>query len=137
MLSFNNITISKAEDEHSQLKRALKSSVEDFKKMIKVIELMLKNQKAEYLIAHEEAKTRVFKKCAIFDLKNLRIYISSYALRLIRKQLDKLNKAKDSNTSFALCIRVYETSMKLSCVHVIERRKNNSKLLQLEDVHSY
>jgi hypothetical protein len=87
------------------------------------------------LIVHEEAKTRVFKECAIFDLKNLRIYISFYALRLIRKQLDKLNKAKNSNTSLALCIRVYETSMRLSCAHVIERRKNNSKLLQLENVH--
>jgi hypothetical protein len=137
MLSFDNTTISRAEDEHSQLKRALKSSVEDLKKMIKVIELMLKNQRAEYLIAHEEAKTRVSKECAIFELKNLRIYISSYALRLIRKQLDKLNRAKDSNTSLALCIRVYETSMRLSCAHVIERRKNNSELLQLEDVHSH
>ncbi len=44
-LSFDNTTTSKAEDEHSQLKRALKSSVEDLKKMIKIIELMLKNQK--------------------------------------------------------------------------------------------
>jgi hypothetical protein len=137
MLSFDNIITSKAEDEHSQLKQALKSSVEDLKKMIKIIELMLKNQRAEYLIAHEKAKTRVFKECAIFDLKNLRIYISFYALRLIRKQLDKLNKAKNNNTSLVLCIRTYKTSMRLSCVYVIERRKNNSKLLQLEDVHSH
>jgi hypothetical protein len=137
MLSFDNIIISRVEDEHSQLKQALKSFVEDLKKMIKIIELMLKNQRAEYLIAHEKAKTRVSKECAIFDAKNLRIYISSYALRLIRKQLDKLNKAKDSNTLFALCIRVYETSMRLSCAHVIERRKNNSKLLQFEDMHSH
>jgi hypothetical protein len=105
--------------------------------MITVIELMLKNERAEYLIAHKEAKTHALKECAIFDLKNLRIYISFYALRLIRKQLDKLNRAKDSDTSLALCIRVYETLMRLSCVHVIERRKNNSKLLQLKNVHSH
>ncbi len=115
----------------------MKSSVEDLKKMIKVIELMLKNQKIEYLIAHEKAKTRIFKKCAIFDLKNLRIYISFYALRFIRKQLDKLNKIKDNDTLFVLCITIYETSMRFFCVHVIERRKNNSKLLQLKDVHSH
>jgi hypothetical protein len=135
MLSFDNTITTRTEDEHAQLKRALKSFVDDLKKMIKIIELMLKNQKAEYLIAHEEAKTRVFKECAISDLKNLRIYISFYALRLIRKQLDKLNKAKDSNTLLVLCIRVYETSMKLSCAYVIKRRMNNSKLLQIKDVH--
>jgi hypothetical protein len=76
MLSFDNIIISRIEDKHAQLKQALKSFVVDLKKMIKIIELMLKNQRTEYLIAHEKAKTRMLKECAIFDLKNLRIYIS-------------------------------------------------------------
>jgi hypothetical protein len=137
MLSFDNTTISRAEEEHSKLKRALKSSVEDLKKMIKIIELMLKNQRAEYLIAHEEIKARVLKKCAIPDFKHLRVFISSYALRLIRKQLDKVNRVKDSATSFSECKRIYEMSMKLPCAHVIERRMNNLKFLQLEDVHSH
>ncbi len=136
MLSSDNIIISKAEEEHALLKRSLRSSVEDLNKIIKIIELMLKNPRSEYLIAHEEDKTRVFKECALSDLKNLRAYISFLALRLIRKQLNKLNKVKNSSTSLSSCNKIYETSMRLSCAYVIERQINNFESSQPENVHS-
>jgi hypothetical protein len=58
MLSFDNTTISRAEDEHVRLKRNLESSTGDLKKVVSVIELMLKNQRAKFLIAFNEAKKR-------------------------------------------------------------------------------
>jgi hypothetical protein len=85
MLSFDNTIISRAEDEHARLKRALETSTSDLKKVINVIELMLKNERAEYLVAHEEIKSRLSISCSIAALKKLHDYISSYALRLIRK----------------------------------------------------
>jgi hypothetical protein len=85
MLSFENTIISRAEDNHAKLKRALRLFAENLKKMINVIEILLKNERSEYLIAHEEAKTRLLRSCSVVALINLRIFISFFALRLIRK----------------------------------------------------
>lgn len=55
----DNITRSRVEGEHFKLKRALDKFTEDLKKMIHVIELILKKERSKYLIAHEEIKTRL------------------------------------------------------------------------------
>jgi hypothetical protein len=85
MLSFDNIITSRIEEEHVKLKRVLRTSIDDLKKMINVIELVLKNERFEYRIAHEEAKIKLSRNCNILIMKNLHVFISSYALRLIRK----------------------------------------------------
>jgi hypothetical protein len=138
MLSFENTITSRAEDDHAKLKRALRSFAENLKKMINVIELLLKNERSEYLIAHEEAKTRLSRSCSVVALINLQIFISLFALRLIRKQLNKLTRTKNfSDEPLHACIKIYQTSMSLSCAHVIERRFDNEELLTLNDVHSH
>jgi hypothetical protein len=71
MLSFENITIFRFEDEHAKLKKTLKTFIEDLKKVINVIELILKNERLEYSIAHEEEKARLSRSCLIAALKNL------------------------------------------------------------------
>lgn len=53
MLSFGNIIISRGEGAHAKLKRALGTSTGDLKKVVNVIEPILKNERSEYLIAHE------------------------------------------------------------------------------------
>jgi hypothetical protein len=73
MLSFENITISRSEKEHAKLKKTLKTFTEDLKKIVNVIELLLKNERSKYLIAHEEEKARLSKSCLIAALKNLQI----------------------------------------------------------------
>jgi hypothetical protein len=65
MLSFDNNFTSHVEDAHSKLKRALKIFIDDLKKIINVIELILKNEKTKYFIAHEDAKTRISRSCDI------------------------------------------------------------------------
>jgi hypothetical protein len=60
MLFFDNTITSRAKSDHVRLKRVLHYSyTDDLKKMIHVIELLLKNQRSEYLIVEKEAKTRV------------------------------------------------------------------------------
>jgi AAA15 family ATPase/GTPase len=73
MLSFENITIFRFEKEHAKLKRTLETFTEDLKKIINVIELLLKNERSKYLIAHEEEKARLSRNCLIVALKNLQI----------------------------------------------------------------
>jgi hypothetical protein len=139
MLSFENTIISRAEDDHAKLKRSLESSTDNLKKVINVIELLLKNQRSEYLIAHEETKARLSRRCAIATLTNLQIFISSFALRLIRKQIDKLMRIKNfsEKESLSSCIRTYELSMSLFCAHTFERLVDREEMLQLNDVHPH
>lgn len=135
MLSFDNIITSRVEEEHVKLKRVLRTSISDFKKMINVIELMLKNEKFEYRITHEKAKTKLSRSCSILIMKNLHVFISFYVLRLIRKQIDKLTKARNFFDSLSSCLKIYELSMWLLCAHVIQMRKINEEIIWLKDVH--
>jgi Tfp pilus assembly protein PilN len=102
-MTFGNTTTSRAEGGHVKLKRALGTSIDDLKQVVEVIELLLKNQRAEYVIAHEEAKTRVPQSCKLVTLQKLQ-GISHHALKLIRQQLNKMKMG-----SLSLCIRTYET----------------------------
>jgi Na+/phosphate symporter len=136
MLSFNNIITSRAEEDHVKLKRALKTFIEDLKKVINVIELLLKNERSKYLLAHENAKTRTSINCSIYALKHLQTFISSYVLKLIRKQLDKSLKADNNVEILSFCTENYQQSMRLSCAHLINEKAERDEMLQLEDVHS-
>jgi hypothetical protein len=135
MLSFENIIISRFEEEHAKLKKAFETFTEDLKKIVNVIELLLKNKRSEYLIAHEKEKARLSRSCLIVALKNLQIYINSYVLKLIRKQIDKCLRIKNAKESLSACTKIYETSMRLSCAHVVKRRVEKNDVLHLENVH--
>jgi hypothetical protein len=106
MLLFDNIITSRVEKEHFKLKRALRTSIDDLKKMINVIKLVLKNEKFEYRIEHEEVKNKLSRSYSILIMKNLHVFISSYALRLIRKQIDQLTKARNFLDSISSCIKI-------------------------------
>jgi hypothetical protein len=60
----NNIT-SRVEDDHFKLKRASETSIEDLKKMITVINLLLKDQRSAYIVTHKEFKSRLTRNCTI------------------------------------------------------------------------
>ncbi len=56
ILHFNNNAISRSEDDHAMLKRNLRFSIDDLKKIINCIDLMLLNQRNDYIIVFEETK---------------------------------------------------------------------------------
>ena len=106
MFSFGNTIKSRAEGGHVKLKQALQTSTGDLRKEVNVIELILKNERSEYFIAYEEAKARVSRLCNIDALKNLRVFISPHALKLIRKQYDKFVSASFSEP-LPPCTQIY------------------------------
>lgn len=118
--------------------RGIGLSTGNLKKVVNVIELLLKTERSEYLIAYEEAKTRLPRCCAVAALANLQVFISPFALKLIRKQLDKLMRVKNfPDEALPACNKTYRLTMGLPCAHDIERRVNNEELIQLEDVHPH
>jgi hypothetical protein len=129
-MSFENITTSRAEEEHVKLKKALNVSTKDLKRVVNVIEFILKNERAEYLIAEKEVKTRFSRNCSVTALSNLHEVVNSYALRLICKQL-----TKSISEDFSVCIKAFKISMRLSCAQVIKRLHDNDDVLRLKDVH--
>lgn len=137
MLSFDNIITSRSENDHSELKRALKSFVDDLKKIVTVLEFLLKKKKSKYVLAREEAKTRYSKNCSIVTFNNFHVFISPYALKLMRKQLDKIFKANNISIPLLSCINTYQQSLRLSRAHVIDRKTQEKESLKLENVHSH
>ncbi len=59
VLIFDNHAILRSEEDHSMLKRNLKFSTDDLKKIVDCIELMLLNQRNNYFIVFDEVKMRL------------------------------------------------------------------------------
>ncbi len=83
MLSFDHNFTFRVENAHSKLKRALKIFIDDFKKIVNVIKLILKKEKTKYFIAHENAKTHISTNCDIIAFEHVRDFINFYTLKLI------------------------------------------------------
>jgi hypothetical protein len=143
MLSFDNIFISSNEDYHSKLKRALKTFINDMKKIIDDLKLLVNAKKMKYYIVRENAKIQISRNCDIIALQNLTNFINFYALKLIRKEINKrIRSQAASNSRFVfislfLCIKIYETLMRLSCVHFIHRQafKNDDDRIKMKNIH--
>lgn len=102
MLLFDNIITFCDEGGYVKLKQTLKSFIDNFATIINVINLILKNKKSEYFIAIKKTKTQISKNCFIDALKNLRVFVSLYALKLICKQDNKFISVLYSE-SFLFC----------------------------------
>lgn len=131
MLHFENVATSRAEDDHSALKRQLRLFTDDLKTMIDNIDLLLKNQYQEYRIVIDEAKSRIPHHIRISIFRDLLVLISSFALRRILTQYHRIV----NENSLSQCIKSFTTIMKLSCAHVIQKRLFDLGILLIEDVH--
>jgi hypothetical protein len=145
MLSFDNIFTSSDEDYRSKMKRALRTFIDDMKKIIDDLKLLVNAKRMKYYIAREDARIRISRSCDIIALQNLTNFISFYALKLIRKEIDKRVRsqaASDSRFVFISlfsCTKIYETSMRLSCVHFIHRQvfEDDDDRIRMKNIHSH
>jgi hypothetical protein len=145
MLSFDNIFISSDEDYRSKLKRTLRTFIDDMKKIIDDLKLLVNAKRMKYYIARENAKIRISRNCDIIALQNFTDFINFYALKLIRKEINKRVRsqtASDSRFVFISlfsCIKIYETSMKLFCVHFIHRQalEDDDDRIRMKNIHSH
>jgi hypothetical protein len=99
MLSFDNIFIFSDEDYRSKLKRALKTFIDDMKKIIDDLKLLVNAKRMKYYIARENARIRISRSCDIIALQDFTNFINLYALKLIRKKIDKKIRSQIASNS--------------------------------------
>ena len=136
-LHFRNNATSRSEGGHRTLKRNLKFSTGDLKTVVDAIELLLINQRHDYLNAFEIAKTRLSLKLRVPILRELTSHVTSFALRLILKQYKKIVSLQGCLTA---CINVFTTTTDLPCSHKIQNRMYDGAeggVLKLEDIHPH
>ena len=136
VLIFDNHAISCSEEDHSMLKWNLRFSTDDLKKIVDCIELMLLNQRNDYLIVFDEIKMRLIHDLWLSIFRDLHAQIILFALWKILSQWELLTL---TSTALSLCINSFTTSMKLSCAHRIQAQIYSETLyiLKLKNVHSH
>ncbi len=153
IMHFDIIVTSKEENAHTMLKRNLITFIDDLKIMMNNLNLLLINQRHDYLIEFENAKIRYLLQCKIdifqtflIEFKNFKIryslqcrinffqnifaFVTSYALRKILNQYKQL-------TDESACIKTFSTTLKLSCAYIIQKRLELTDCLLIDDVHFY
>ena len=136
-LHFRNNATSRSEGGHRTLKRNLKFSTGDLKTVVDAIELLLTNQRHDYLNAFEIAKTRLSLKLRVPILRELTPYVTPFALRLVLQQYKKIVSLQEC---LSACINVFTTTTDLSCSHKIQSRMYDGAqggVLKLEDIHPH
>lgn len=80
ILHFNNNAILRSKDDHAMLKRNLRFNINNLKKIVDCIDLMLLNQRNNYIIVFEETKMRLAHDLQISIFRDLHAKIISFAL---------------------------------------------------------
>jgi hypothetical protein len=115
------------------------------KKIIDDLKLFTNAKKMKYYIVREDARIRILRSCDIITLQNLTNFINFYALKLIRKKINKRVRSQiTSNSRFVFiflftCIKTYETLIRFFCVHFIHRQafKNDDDRIKIKNIHFY
>jgi hypothetical protein len=131
---FGTTVTSREEGAHAVLKRSLVLSTGDLKIVVDSLDLQLKNQRYDYLIAFE-AKMRFPMKLKIDIFRDIQSFVTSIALRMIFKEFKRLTIQP---TALSACINGFTTSIDLSCSHWIQARMFiDEGCYFIEDVHPY
>jgi uncharacterized membrane protein YgcG len=156
-MHFGITVTSRGEGAHAVLKRNLVTSTGDLKIVVDNLNLLLINQRHDYLIEFENAKVRYSLQCRIdlfqtflikfenvkvryslqcrIDLfQNISAFVTSYALRKI---LDQYKRLTDESTVLSACIKAFSTTLGLSCAHIIQERLGSTGCLLIDDVHPH
>jgi high-affinity Fe2+/Pb2+ permease len=124
----------RSEDEHAQLKRHLKSSIEDLKIVIDNIKLLLINQIHDHTIALDDAKSRYSAHLRKSIFQQLFAFV---ALNVINLMMSEYELLTNQTTALSRCIEIFTKIMKLSCSHKMQKRLYEKRSLLIEDVHSH
>lgn len=136
-LHFNNHATSRSEGSHAKLKRDLTSSIGDLKTVVDSLELLLINQYQDYVLALEDAKTRLPHELRLPFLRELIGQVTPFALHRVREQYHILIRGGGPLTP---CTNTFTTTMGLPCVHTIQTRMFDvarGGVVILEDVHPH
>ncbi len=134
ILHFETTMTFRSEDEHAQLKRHLKSSIEDLKIVIDNIKLLLINQIHDHTIALDDAKSRYSAHLRKSIFQQLFAFV---ALNVINLMMSEYELLTNQTTALSRCIEIFTKIMKLSCSHKMQKRLYEKRSLLIEDVHSH
>ncbi len=134
IMHFDIIVTSKEKDAHAMLKRNLIIFIDDLKIIINNLNLLLINQRYDYLIKFENVKIRYSLQCRIDFFQNIFSFVTSYVLRKILKQYKRLT---DVSKILSACIKTFSTTLRLSCAHIIQERLESIDCFLINDVHSH
>ncbi len=102
--------------------------------MVATIDLLLKNQQNDYLIAWEEAKLEEPKRCKGTVFKLLRHQVTPFAIRQIQTQVDRVIKAIEADEPLPPCTKSFQTTMGLPCAHHLAGLIKDDKPIELKDM---
>ncbi len=134
VLHFDIITTSRDENDHAVLKRRLRLFIEDLKTMMNDISLLLTNEHHNHLLTIEKAKIRFFMILRALIFQQVRLYVTSNALKMI---LNQYNLLTERSTAISFCTHVFIITTELSCSHKFQERLYNDDFILLKDVHMH
>ena len=139
-MHFNNISNSRCEEAHHDLKFQLESFIDNVCMMIQKSDSLCDTQRINYRILFDEIKQRLSSEFKKSLYRDLRTYVTSFVLREIDKHYKKLLDAQNNNRSLSACTKSFNNTMSLFCAHIIEKRLADAiseEVLKLSDVHSH
>jgi hypothetical protein len=113
----------------------MSSFIDDLKIVMNSIDLLLMNQRHDFLMIFDETRMRFLMKLKVNIFSNLQSFVTSYALRLIFKEFKRLTAQP---TILSACINSFITSLSLFCSHRIQTRMfDNEDILIIDDIHPH
>lgn len=107
----------------------------DLKLVVDKIDMLLINQRSNYLIAFDEAKMRLPQELRLPVFRDLISFVTPFALRKIYHEYKALTT---DFTVLPRCTNSYSTKSGLPCKHIIQERLFTPPgVIKLEDVHPH
>jgi len=136
-LHFGNHATSRGEGSNAALKRELGFSVGDLKSVVDSLELLLMNQRHDYIGAIQMAKTRLPFRLRAPILRDLVAHVTPFALHKVIEQYKLITITEGP---LSPCTNVFTTTLSLPCAHRIQRRMYDTAgggVLKIEDIHPH
>jgi hypothetical protein len=136
-LHFGNHATSRGEGSNATLKRELSSSIGDLKSVVDSLELLLMNQRHDYIGAIQMAKTRLPFRLRASILRDLVAHVTPFALHKVMEQYNLITITEEP---LSRCTNVFTRTLSLPCAHRIQRRIYDTAgggVLKIEDIHPH
>ena len=103
--------------------------------VVNAIELIITNQRNDFLIQWEEGKTRQPKRCKDKLYAEICCQITPHAMREISKQVEKIWIGSEKQEPLPVCTNSFRKTMQLPCAYDINRYISQKKSIPFDDCH--
>ena len=135
---FDNFTIFKNKSNNVILKKKLINSQKNLKIVIDVSIMFCDRHRRQYVQNLNNVKQRLNYKFRATIYRDFQIYVIFFVLKKFDDHYKRLTKIENKNIKLSICTKIFKRIMKLSCAHVIKKRRVNAindEMLRLTNVH--